>query len=79
MVHRSTNSGKKTDGAAKKLADELGVNVLAPTESVYVDQDGKLFITDNEVLAELWCYASDEDKSLFKETGKWKLFKPEKE
>ena len=72
----SCRAGAKTDGAAKQLADELGVNVLAPTETVNIDEKGRVFITDNEFLAEMWYEA--EDKSMFTETGKWIVFKPKR-
>ena len=73
----SCQSGAKEDGAAQKLSDALGVNVYAPTETVFVSESGKMFLSDNDKLAWLW-YNNGEDKSGFKETGKWKVFKPRK-
>lgn len=64
-------SGQKENGAAQQLADLLGVEVYAPTEIVHVDQDGNLFVSNSEVLAEMW-YNGEE----VKETGKWVIFKP---
>ena len=72
----SCQSGAKENGIAKQLADELGCVVMAPTENVFVDSDGRTFITNNEVLAEMWFMASEDEKSNFKETGEWKIFKP---
>lgn len=72
----SCQAGAKPDGVAKQLAMELGVNVLAPTEDVSVDEDGRMFVSNNDVLAELWNAAPDESKQYYKETGKWKEFEP---
>lgn len=52
---------------------------MAPTESVFVDQDGRTFVTDNDVLAEMWFMADEDEKSNFKETGEWKIFKPKED
>ena len=73
----SCQAGAKEDGAAQILSDELGVVVRAPTETVSVDQDGRMFISDNDILAEMWFEA--EDKSTIKETGTWIDFIPRKE
>ena len=72
----SCKAGAKKDGAAQQLADELGVIVLAPTETVNVDDDGNIFLTDNDILAEMWYYASKEERKNFRETGEWIRFKP---
>lgn len=73
----SCQAGAKKDGAAQKLADALGVNVLAPTEVVNIADNGEVFLSDNDILADLWYNASDREK--IKETGKWVVFKPGKE
>ena len=73
----SCQSGAKEDGAAQKLADALGVNVYAPTEIANVSDTGNIFLSDNDSLADLW-YNNGEEKSGFKETGEWKVFKPRK-
>lgn len=73
----SCQAGAKKDGAAQKLADALGVNVLAPTEVVNIAENGEVFLSDNDILADLWYNASDREK--IKETGKWVVFKPRKE
>jgi len=72
----SCQAGAKEDGAAQQLSDALGVDVLAPTEIVNVDDDGNIFLTDNDILAQMW-YNSDE-KDSFHETGSWKVFHPRK-
>jgi len=72
----SCQAGAKKDGAAQQLANELGVSVYAPTEIVNIDENGEMFISDNDILAELWYNASD--KNEFKPTGEWKLFEPQK-
>lgn len=75
----SCQAGAKPDGAAQQLANELGVTVLAPTETVTVDDRGRMFVSDNDILSELWENATDAIKPLYKETGKWIPFEPRKE
>ncbi len=60
-----------TDGLAQQLANELHVNVLAPTEVLWIREDGSLFVSDNNVLAEMWNNHEDVN-----ETGEWRLFYP---
>lgn len=74
----SCQAGAKPDGAAKKLADELQVAVYAPTEIVNIDENGEMFLSDNDILAEMWYHADKEDRAKMKETGKWIEFKPGK-
>ncbi len=70
----SCQTGAEENGIAQQLANILGVDVKAPTESVYINMNGEMFITDNDILARLW------DKGLpVKETGEWKVFKPKGE
>ncbi|MBP3856518.1 MAG: minor capsid protein [Ruminiclostridium sp.] len=66
-------TGAKENGIAQKLADTLGVEVKAPTESVYINMRGEMFITDNDILARLWDKGEDVE-----ETGEWKIFTPRK-
>lgn len=66
-------TGASEKGFAQQLADELGVTVLAPTETLWVDENGKLFVTNNDKLAEMW-YNGNE----VKETGKMMAFKPKR-
>lgn len=73
----SCQAGAKENGAAQRLADALGVDVYAPTETVHVTENGEMFITDSDILAELWY--NEDDRSVYKETGTWRLFKPRKE
>lgn len=73
----SCQAGAKKDGAAQRLANALNVNVYAPTETVHVTENGEIFISDNDILAEMWY--NENDRSVIKETGTWKLFKPRKE
>lgn len=72
----SCQAGAKDNGAAQRLADALGVDVYAPTETVHVTENGEIFVTDNDILAELWY--NEDDRSVYKETGTWRLFKPRK-
>lgn len=71
-------TGALKDGIAQQIADELGVCVLAPTEMVRVDIDGNMFISDNDVLGDLWNTCSEEVRAGIKDTGKWIEFKPRK-
>lgn len=64
-------AGRKEDGVAQQLANELGVSVLAPTEKIWVNQDGEFFISDSDTLAEIW-YNGEKVKG----TGTWKTFTP---
>ena len=75
----SCQTGAKENGAAQKLANELGVKVYAPTEIVNIDEDGNMFVSDNELLAQMWYDSTTEARKGFRETGKWVLFKPGKE
>lgn len=50
--------------------------MLAPTETVNVDNDGRMFVSDRLVLVDMWFEAPKEEKNRFVETGSWKLFKP---
>ena len=71
-------AGAEENGAAQQVADILGRRVKAPTEIVNVDEDGRMFISNNDVLAQMWYLADEEEKSKFKETGKWVVFEPKK-
>jgi hypothetical protein len=57
---------------AKQLANELGVEVMAPTETLAIDNTGKTFISDNTVLLDMWG-----DGIEVKPTGKWETFTAE--
>lgn len=64
------DAGGQPDCLAQRLADEMGVEVLAPTTTVYVDYDGKMTLA-----------ASDDEyddivEGKIKETGKWAKFYP---
>jgi hypothetical protein len=66
-------AGEKTDGIAQKLSNALGVKVMAPTEILWVDQDGKTFVSNSDVLAQMWYNGEN-----VKETGEFRTFKPSK-
>ncbi len=72
----SCQTGLLDDGAAQQLANELGVRVLAPTETVNIDEDGRIFLSDNDILADMWYNATKEEKDKFVQTGRWRVFKP---
>lgn len=71
-------TGALPDGIAQQIADELGVSVLAPTETVTVDIDGEMFISDNDLLSEIWNASPPEERIKIKQTGNWKEFIPRK-
>lgn len=75
----SCQAGAESNGAAQQLANALNVSVLAPTEVVNIDENGEMFISDNDILSELWYNATVEERAKFKETGSWIVFKPRKE
>lgn len=58
----SCETGADDTGAAQMLANQLGVNVLAPTDVLWVRPDGTIIIGPTE----------------FENTGHWKLFKPKR-
>lgn len=58
----SCETGKTGSLAAQGLADELGVNVLAPTDVVYIYADGKMIVSSDG-------YTND---------GEWVIFEPRK-
>ena len=68
----SCGSGRSSDGLAQQLANELHVNVLAPSETLWIREDGNLFVSDNGVLADMW-----NDHIDVNETGEWRLFSPQ--
>ena len=70
----SCKSGMLDDGFAQQLANIMGVKVMAPTETLWVNRFGELFIADSEVLADLWDSGED-----VRPTGAWKIFAPQKE
>ena len=67
------NTGSKDDGFAQQLANILGVKVLAPTEAIWVNSYGEVFISDYDALAQMWY----EGKKV-NETGTWREFFPQK-
>lgn len=74
----SCQTGAKKNGIAQQIADELGVEVMAPTEIANVDIDGEIFLSDNGELAEIWNTSSAEERKNIRQTGEWKVFKPNK-
>ena len=57
-------AGKLQDGLAQQLANELGVEVLAPTKPVYLNSQGSMVLADDEAMAR---------DLLRKATKKWSL------
>ena len=69
----SCKSGMLDNGFAQKIADILDVEVIAPTETLWVKENGEMFIANSRVLAEAW---ANGDKVV--ETGAWKHFSPKR-
>lgn len=69
----SCNTGSLENGFAQQLANIMGVTVLAPTEAIWVNSYGEIFISDYDVLAQMWY----EGKNV-NETGNWRKFFPQK-
>lgn len=65
----SCNTGSLEDGVAQQLADILQVDVLAPTEKLSVDENGRTLISNNRHLIRKWSCGEN-----VADTGKWKLF-----
>lgn len=74
----SCQTGAKENGIAQQIADELGVEVLAPTEIVNVDMNGEMFLCDNEDLAIIWNISTDEERKKIAQPGRWVPFQPNK-
>lgn len=73
LISCQTGAGGK-NSIAQQIADELGVNVMAPTEIVTVEPiEGKMFVSNNDILTRLWIAGEN-----VTETGKWEIFKPRK-
>lgn len=66
-------SGMLNDGFAQQLANIMNVKVIAPTQTLWIRADGEMFISDSEILADMW---NDGEKVI--ETGAWKVFIPQK-
>lgn len=70
----SCNAGQGENCIAQQISDILGVDVLAPTEAVYVNGFGEMLVTDDDSLSILWEMGVN-----VKDTGTWVLFSPRKE
>ncbi len=66
------STGKEDTGFAYQLSKELGVKVKAPTELLWINSNGDMYISDNEVLAHLWKKGYD-----VIQTGRWRTFPEE--
>lgn len=62
-------TGSSDYGFARQLSDELGVDVVAPTERLWIKENGEIFITDHDSLAYMW-YGGEK----VNQTGNWRLF-----
>lgn len=47
---------------------------MAPTQTLWINKNGDMFIADSATLADLW-----ESGENVKQTGVWKIFTPKKE
>ncbi len=73
----SCGTGSEQSRFAQELADAIGQDVLAPTETLWIADNGEIFISDKESLAQLW-YNDGHIIHSIKQTGKMKLFHPRK-
>lgn len=64
-------SGQDDEGAAQQVADILGVKIKAPTEIVNLNEDGGIFLSNSDILADLWYNGIE-----VKESGHWRTFYP---
>lgn len=71
----SCGAGADETGFAQMLANELNKRVIAPTETLWVAENGEMFVSDSDVLAELWYNDGEIDQGI-KQTGYWKVFDP---
>ena len=71
---RLLSCGMGSDGTtfAQELANNLGKEVIAPTETLWTNEDGELFVTNSRHLAEMWY-----DGVKVNQSGRWKVFVPE--
>ena len=67
----SCSTGKRNDGFAQNLADEMGAGtkVIAPSKTLWISSDGSLEIYDLEEKQN-----EDGDKITVKNQGEWKTF-----
>jgi len=57
----SCKAGAEGSMNAQYIANQLGVDILAPTHTVFVYPDGEIFV----------------GPSIYERTGTWKIFKPQ--
>ena len=55
------DAGALVNGTAQQIANELKVNVLAPTKALWIYPDGDMFVASTR----------------FERDGEWKVFRPE--
>ena len=67
----SCQTGAGDNCIAQQIADELGVEVMAPTEIVNLNSYGEMFLSDNKFIADMW-----NNGEAVSETGRWLVFKP---
>ncbi|MBR6223220.1 MAG: hypothetical protein IKQ71_07265 [Lachnospiraceae bacterium] len=58
----SCGTGKLNEGFAQNLANKMGVEVKAPSDTLWLFSNGKMVI----------------GPTMYKNTGKWKIFYPKK-
>lgn len=69
----SCQSAYGDNSIAQQLADIMNVEVLAPTETLAISNDGQTFISDNLLLIDMWSNGED-----VQPTGYWKTLTPNK-
>lgn len=71
----SCGIGANNCSFAQDLANELGVKVMAPSEDLWVSENGEMFISNNSILADMW-YNGGKINADIKATGEWRIFSP---
>ncbi|MDO4490721.1 MAG: hypothetical protein Q4B85_06625, partial [Lachnospiraceae bacterium] len=67
----SCGMGAESTNFAQELSNILGKEVIAATETLWTNEKGELFISDSDILAEMWYNGIE-----VKETGYWRKFRP---
>lgn len=73
----SCGMGNENSKFIQEFANELGVEVMAPTETLWIGNNGELFISDNDYLADMWYNDGKIDNSI-NQTGRWRFYSPKK-
>lgn len=70
----SCRTGAKPNGAAQQLADLMGVDVLAPSETVIMTGEPEVYLNDSQAML----ISDGIIPEKLTSTGEWRIFKPRK-